>query len=191
MGHCLIVISEDGDADEDSSKQGRKIFENDKDPTISLVHHEQDIEYDFDVSTAEGFTTPSVPVTTASASISTVSPQEFLHVKTSMVLENLSIWDEREEVVAKVNQDHDIDWSGPALLRYHIVQNSSFSKAEILDLYLKEYGDQNHAFVPKDSKIEKEVMKRPRFNLQHESTQKNEKIESKQVGLVQLRDVVV
>ncbi|GKC93950.1 hypothetical protein Tco_1159392, partial [Tanacetum coccineum] len=62
-----IVISEDEDAEEDSSKQGRKISEIDKDPTISLVQPEQDMEYDFDVSTAEGFTTASVPVTTASA----------------------------------------------------------------------------------------------------------------------------
>ncbi|GKB87764.1 hypothetical protein Tco_0960036 [Tanacetum coccineum] len=62
-----IVISEDKDAEEDSSKQGRKISEIDKDPTISLVQPEQDMEYDFDVSTAEGFTTASVPVTTASA----------------------------------------------------------------------------------------------------------------------------
>ncbi|GKB00529.1 hypothetical protein Tco_0828522 [Tanacetum coccineum] len=69
-----IVISEDEDAEEDSSKQGRKISEIDKDPTILLVHPEQDIEYDFDVSTAKGFTTASVPITTASASISTVSP---------------------------------------------------------------------------------------------------------------------
>ncbi|GJY20441.1 hypothetical protein Tco_0393007, partial [Tanacetum coccineum] len=62
-----IVISDDEDAEEDSSKQGRKIFEIDKDPTISLVQPEQDTKYDFDVSTAEGFTTASVPVTTASA----------------------------------------------------------------------------------------------------------------------------
>ncbi|GJX78356.1 hypothetical protein Tco_0325167 [Tanacetum coccineum] len=44
-----IVISEDEDAEEDSSKQGRKISEIDKDPTISLVQPEQDMEYDFDV----------------------------------------------------------------------------------------------------------------------------------------------
>ncbi|GKC57798.1 hypothetical protein Tco_1085396, partial [Tanacetum coccineum] len=61
----------DVDAEEDSSKQGRKISEIDKDPTISLVQPEQDMEYDFDVSTAEGFTTS---ITTASASISTISP---------------------------------------------------------------------------------------------------------------------
>ncbi|GKA18952.1 hypothetical protein Tco_0698867 [Tanacetum coccineum] len=62
-----IVISEDEDAAEDSSKQGRKISDIDTDPTISLVQPQQDMEYDFDVSTAEGFTT-------ASASISIVSP---------------------------------------------------------------------------------------------------------------------
>ncbi|GJY44874.1 hypothetical protein Tco_0433087 [Tanacetum coccineum] len=67
------VISEDKDAEEDSSKQGRKISKIDKDPTISLVQLEQDMEYDFDVSTAERFTIASVPVTTASAFISTAS----------------------------------------------------------------------------------------------------------------------
>ncbi|GJS47205.1 hypothetical protein Tco_0597326 [Tanacetum coccineum] len=52
--------------------------------------------------------------------------------------------------------------------------------------------DQNNAFVPKDSEIEKEVMKRPGFDLQQESTQKNEKIKSKQVEeeIVQQEDVV-
>ncbi|GJT26949.1 hypothetical protein Tco_0907224 [Tanacetum coccineum] len=49
------------------TKKGRKISDIDKDPTISLVQPEQDMEYDFDVSTAEGFTTASVPVTTTSA----------------------------------------------------------------------------------------------------------------------------
>ncbi|GKA20744.1 hypothetical protein Tco_0700733, partial [Tanacetum coccineum] len=62
-----IVISEDEDAEEDSSKQGRKISDIDKDPTISLVQPKQDMKYDFYVSTAEGFTTASVPITTASA----------------------------------------------------------------------------------------------------------------------------
>ncbi|GJS56035.1 hypothetical protein Tco_0629397 [Tanacetum coccineum] len=63
----MIVISEDEDAEEDSFKQGKEISDIDKDPTISLVQPEQDMEYDFDVSIAEGFTTASVPVTTASA----------------------------------------------------------------------------------------------------------------------------
>ncbi|GKD28563.1 hypothetical protein Tco_1239341 [Tanacetum coccineum] len=163
------------------------------------------MEYDFDVSTAEGFTTSSAPittakleisttnilvstagaaVTTASASISTVSPlrvstaedisgaETLVYIRmsaskdkgktimtklkpeqTTMKLQQRQEragfkLDEREEVVAKVNQAHDIDWSDPAVLRYQAVQNRSFSIAE----------------------IEKEVMKRSRFDLQQESS---------------------
>ncbi|GKE09590.1 hypothetical protein Tco_1413141, partial [Tanacetum coccineum] len=68
-----IVISEDEDAVEDSFKQGRKISDIDTDPTISLVQPQQDMEYDFDVSTAEGFSTASIPVTTAGLEISTAN----------------------------------------------------------------------------------------------------------------------
>ncbi|GJS88646.1 hypothetical protein Tco_0771282 [Tanacetum coccineum] len=60
-----IVISEDEDVTEDSSKQGRKISNIDTGPTISLVQpHTANIA----VSTADA------AVTTTSASISTVSP---------------------------------------------------------------------------------------------------------------------
>ncbi|GJR86279.1 hypothetical protein Tco_0210290 [Tanacetum coccineum] len=97
--------------------------------------------------------------------------------------------DEREKV---------INWNDPDVLRYHAVQNRPFSKAEVrknMCTYLKNQGgykmshfkgmsyedirpifervwDQNQAFVPKDSKIEKEVMKRPGFDLQQESSKK-------------------
>ncbi|GJR76218.1 hypothetical protein Tco_0088583 [Tanacetum coccineum] len=83
-----IVISDDEDAAEDSSKQGRKIFDIDTDPTISLVQPQQDMEYDFDANVSIPVTTAELEistaniavsiadaaVTTASASISTVSP---------------------------------------------------------------------------------------------------------------------
>ncbi|GKD83272.1 hypothetical protein Tco_1350111 [Tanacetum coccineum] len=76
-----IVISKDKDAAEDSSKQGRKISDIDTDPTISLVQPQQDMEYDFDVTasilvTTAGMeiSTDDATVTTASASISIVSP---------------------------------------------------------------------------------------------------------------------
>ncbi|GJV60828.1 hypothetical protein Tco_1466928 [Tanacetum coccineum] len=83
-----IVISEDEDAAKDSSKQGRKIFDIDTDPTISLVQPQQDMEYDFDATASIPVTTAGLEisianiavstadaaVTTASASISTVSP---------------------------------------------------------------------------------------------------------------------
>ncbi|GJV01650.1 hypothetical protein Tco_1335219 [Tanacetum coccineum] len=97
--------------------------------------------------------------------------------------------DEREKV---------INWNDLGVLRYHAVQNRPFSKAEVrknMCTYLKNQGgykmshfkgmsyedirpifervwDQNQAFVPKDSEIEKEVMKRPGFDLQQESSKK-------------------
>ncbi|GJU17942.1 hypothetical protein Tco_1145908 [Tanacetum coccineum] len=70
--------------------------------------------------------------------------------------------DEREEVAAKVDQAHDNDWSDPAVLRYHTLQNRSFFVAE------------NQAFIPKDFEIEKEVMKRSGFDLQQEFVKKDE-----------------
>ncbi|GJY53366.1 hypothetical protein Tco_0445030, partial [Tanacetum coccineum] len=50
--------------------------------------------------------------------------------------------DERKKVVAK-SQAHDIDWSDPAVLRYHAVQNRPFSVAEVrknMCIYLKNQG---------------------------------------------------
>ncbi|GJR63300.1 putative reverse transcriptase domain-containing protein [Tanacetum coccineum] len=196
-----IVISEDEDAGEDSSKQGRKIFEIDKDPTISLVQPEQDMEYDFDVSTAEGFTTVSVPVTTASATpeVSTAAAN-LVYIRRSVekrkdkgkaiMKEDESLQEEfdrarqEQEVVAEVDQAHDIDWSDLVVLKYHALQNRSFSVAEVkknMFMYLKiqggykqshfkgisyedirpifeRVGDQNNAFVPNDSEIKKEKL---------------------------------
>ncbi|GKB76833.1 hypothetical protein Tco_0943728, partial [Tanacetum coccineum] len=68
-----IVVLEDEDTKDDSSKKGRKIDKIDQDPDITLVQHEHDMEYDFDVSTCERFTTASVPVTTAEPDISTAN----------------------------------------------------------------------------------------------------------------------
>ncbi|GJW05868.1 hypothetical protein Tco_1568291 [Tanacetum coccineum] len=39
--------------------------------------------------------------------------------------------DEIEEVASKSRQAHDIDWSDPAVIRYHTLQNRSFSVAEV------------------------------------------------------------
>ncbi|GJW86867.1 hypothetical protein Tco_0162207 [Tanacetum coccineum] len=91
-----------------------------------------------------------------------------------------------------------INWNDPDVLRYHAVQNRPFSKAELrknMCTYLKNQGgykmshfkrmiyedirpifervwDQNQAFVPKDSEFEKEVINRPGFDLQQESSKK-------------------
>ncbi|GJR29380.1 hypothetical protein Tco_1105612 [Tanacetum coccineum] len=90
--------------------------------------------------------------------------------------------DEREEVAAK--EAHDIDWSDPSMLRYHALQNRSFSVAEVkknMCMYLKNQGgykmghfkgmsyeeirhifervwDQVQSFVPMDSEKEKELV---------------------------------
>ncbi|GKB24076.1 hypothetical protein Tco_0863477 [Tanacetum coccineum] len=119
--------------------------------------------------------------------------------------------DEREEVAAKVDQAHDINWSDPAVLRYHTLQNRPFSVAEVrknMCLYIKNQGgykmshfkgmiyedirpifervwDQNQAFIPMGSEIEKEVMKRSGFDLQQESLKPVEE------EIVQQDDVIV
>ncbi|GJR70865.1 hypothetical protein Tco_0016930 [Tanacetum coccineum] len=86
-----VVLSEDEDAAEDSSKQGRKIYDIDTDPTISLVQPQQDMNIELmllpilyhsweptaglEISTANiAVSIANAAVTTASASISTVSP---------------------------------------------------------------------------------------------------------------------
>ncbi|GJY47068.1 retrovirus-related pol polyprotein from transposon TNT 1-94 [Tanacetum coccineum] len=38
---------------------------------------------------------------------------------------------QEQKVIAKADQAHDIDWSDPAVLRYHALQNRSFSVAEV------------------------------------------------------------
>ncbi|GJR91908.1 hypothetical protein Tco_0215919 [Tanacetum coccineum] len=154
-----IVISEDENTEEDSSKQGRKISEIDKDPTISLVQLEQDMEYDFDVSTAEGFTTASVPVTTASVTL------EVSTAAANLVYIRRSAEKIKDKGKAIIKED---EYSDPTMLRYHALQNRSFSVAE----------DQNNAFVPKDSEIEKEVMKIHGFNFQQKSSKKRSREDS-------------
>ncbi|GKB89398.1 hypothetical protein Tco_0961670 [Tanacetum coccineum] len=119
--------------------------------------------------------------------------------------------DEREDVASKSSQAHDIDWSDPAMIRYHTLQNRSFSVAEFrknMCMYLKNQGgyklshfkgmkykdirpifervwDQNQAFIPKDFEIEKEVMKRLGFiqkqSIEEEKEKKKDEESSKQV----------
>ncbi|GJS11606.1 hypothetical protein Tco_0368402 [Tanacetum coccineum] len=105
--------------------------------------------------------------------------------------------DEREEVIA---QARNIDWSDPAMLRYHTLHNRPFYVAEVrknMCMYLKNQRgyklshfkgmsyedirpifkrvwDQNQAFVPKGYEIEKEVMKRSGFDLQQEFVKEDE-----------------
>nr|GEW74445.1 hypothetical protein [Tanacetum cinerariifolium] len=97
-----------------------------------------------------------------------------------------------QEAIAEADSAHDIDWNDSAVLRYHALQNRSFSVAEVrknMCMHLKNRGgykqshfkrmsyedirlifervwDQIHAFVLMDSEIKKEVIKKSRFDLQ-------------------------
>ncbi|GKC11431.1 hypothetical protein Tco_1008213 [Tanacetum coccineum] len=106
--------------------------------------------------------------------------QERINFETALELQKQL--DEREEVVAKVDQAHDIDWSDPVVLRYHTLQNRPFFVAEVrknMCLYLK-----NQGFYTYGSEIEKEVMKRSGFDLQQESSKPIEE------EIVQQNDVI-
>ncbi|GJY90556.1 hypothetical protein Tco_0505752 [Tanacetum coccineum] len=78
--------------------------------------------------------------------------------------------DERKEVIAGAAPAHVMDWSDPAM-------HSHFKGMSYEDVRLifERVWDQNHVFVPKDSEIEKEVMKRPGFDLQQKQPAKRTK----------------
>ncbi|GKD09402.1 hypothetical protein Tco_1189087, partial [Tanacetum coccineum] len=132
-----------------------------------------------------------------------IAMQEQEKYDLAQALEYKKELDKRKEDVAETTQAHDIDWSDPAVLRYHAQQNRSFSKAEVkknMCMYLKNQGgykqshfrgmsyedirpifervwDQNQSFVPKDFEIEKEVMRRSGFDLQQKKPVEEEKLQ--------------
>ncbi|GJY89424.1 hypothetical protein Tco_0504620 [Tanacetum coccineum] len=83
--------------------------------------------------------------------------------------------DKRKENVAETTQAHDIDWSDPAG-GYKQSYFRGMSYEDIRPIFERVW-DQNQAFVPKDSEMEKEVMKRPRFNLQQKQSAEEEKLQ--------------
>ncbi|GJW20903.1 hypothetical protein Tco_0031525 [Tanacetum coccineum] len=228
-----IVLSEDEEDVEDSSKQGRKISDIDKDPNISLRKNNllslwKTLEvvkrvlvklvllyeqfYTAKVSTAaenlvyirrsaekkkdkgKGIMTEPEPEKKTKKQLEqerlgheeAVRLQEQLNEEeTQRIARDAEIARQlheeinkagQERVVAKDDQAHVIDWSDPAVLRYHALQNRPYSVAEVrknMCIYLKNQGgfkisfkgmsyeeikpifervwDQNQSFVPMDS----------------------------------------
>ncbi|GJZ44611.1 hypothetical protein Tco_0591866 [Tanacetum coccineum] len=245
-----IVLSEDEDAAEDPSKQGRKIAQIDTDPTISLVQDEGTSWFQEDVETQEKNSadtevlleeetltelieipwesTGTHDVSTAAAALvyirrsaskakdkgkaimqepeppkklkkrvqvqmsvdeelarkvqeeeqaKAMAEQEQERINFEAALELQRQLNEREEVPAEATQSQTIDWSDPAMLRYHALQNRPYSVAEVrknMVMYLKNQAgykqsffkgmkyeeirpifekvwDQTHTFVPMDS----------------------------------------
>ncbi|GJU53870.1 ribonuclease H-like domain-containing protein [Tanacetum coccineum] len=255
-----IVLSEDEEDVEDSSKQGRKISAIDKDPTISLVQPEQEMEHDVGIAEettwfqedaeiqeknnadteillqeeeptelvedqGSGEKVTTAEVSTAAENLvyirrsvekkkdkgkeimtqpkpekktkkqleqerlgheETVRLQEQLNEEeTQRIARDAEIARQlheeinkvrQERVVAKYDQAHVIDWSDPAVLRYHAQLNRPYSVAEVrknMVMYLKNQGgykmnyfkgmkyedirpifekvwDQNQSFIPMD-----------------------------------------
>ncbi|GJV78392.1 hypothetical protein Tco_1509976 [Tanacetum coccineum] len=118
-----VIISDTEEDLEDPSKQGRRIAEIDQNPSISLVQDEGTswIQEDAEI---QGKT---------SADTEILLDQE----EPTELVEDLG------SVIAEADQAHDIDWSDPAVLRYHALQNRSFSVAEVrknMCMYLKNQG---------------------------------------------------
>nr|GEY37819.1 putative ribonuclease H-like domain-containing protein [Tanacetum cinerariifolium] len=78
--------------------------------------------------------------------------------------------DKRERDVDKCDQAQKIDWNDPK--GGYKQSYLKGMKCEDIRPIVKRVKDQVHTFVPKDSKIKKEVMKRSRFHLQKESSKK-------------------
>ncbi|GJU49785.1 hypothetical protein Tco_1219340 [Tanacetum coccineum] len=160
---------------EDSPKQGRMIEEIDKDETVNLVkskelgkshdttEHRMESEHDDDDRTlAETLLDIKRSATKGKAIMQESEPPKKIKKKEMIqIIEAQWIADEEripQEAKQTDERENAINWNDPDVLRYHAVQNRPFSKAK--------------AFIPKDSEIEKEVMKRPRFDLQQESSKK-------------------
>ncbi|GJZ16509.1 uncharacterized mitochondrial protein-like protein [Tanacetum coccineum] len=154
-----IVISEDKDAEEDSSKQGRKISKIDKDPTISLVQPEQDMEYDFDVSTAKRFTTSSVPpliplravssLVIDSGFISTASATPEVSIAAANLVYIRRSAEKRKDKGKDIMKE---DESGG----YKQSHFKGMNYEDIRPIFERVW-NQNNAFIPKDSDIGKQV----------------------------------
>ncbi|GJZ23140.1 putative ribonuclease H-like domain-containing protein [Tanacetum coccineum] len=192
----ISLVQDEGTSwiQEDAETQGRTSVD-----TEILLEQEEPTELVKDPGSGEKvekeISTAKVLVSIASAilEVSTAIPKRQVHIRRSaekrkdkgktIMKDDESELDKRKECVAETTQAQVIDWSKPAVLRYHAQQNISFSKAEVrknMCMYLKNQGgykqshfkgmsyedirhifervwDQNQSFVPKDSEIEKEV----------------------------------
>ncbi|GKB72031.1 hypothetical protein Tco_0933443 [Tanacetum coccineum] len=211
---------------EDPSKQGRMIEEIVQDENVNLVKSskqgeahettEHGMESDVDLSTASPQNNDDEITLAETLKIKKrvqvqISVDEELAKK--VFEEEQARFNAEQEARFKAEQEQE---------RYHTLQNRSFTVAEVrknMCMYLKNQGgyklshfkgmkyeeirpifervwDQNQAYVPKDSEIEKEVMKRLGFmqkqSTEEEKEKKKDEQSSKQVEeeIVQKEDVI-
>ncbi|GJZ40221.1 hypothetical protein Tco_0586784 [Tanacetum coccineum] len=114
-----LVLSEEEDSDteilaqEDPSKQGRKIAQIDDDEGITLVQmgaqtqgrHDHEMEADFEFTTAEDVSTANVPVNTAGAEITQIkADEELAHKLQAQERERYSEADKAKLLVELINE---------------------------------------------------------------------------------------
>ncbi|GJW95412.1 hypothetical protein Tco_0175084, partial [Tanacetum coccineum] len=191
-----FIVSDDEEDLEDSSKQGRKNAEIDQNPSISLIllDQEEPIELVEDLGSGKKgekrdyIVIPEVS-TAAENLVYIRTSAEKRKVKGKSIMKEDEYIDEEErqriardveiakqlqeefvrarqeqKVVAEADQAHDIDWSDP-VEGYKLSHFKGMSYEDIRPVFERVW-DQNQSFVPKDSEIEKEVMKRPGFDFQ-------------------------
>ncbi|GJZ74953.1 hypothetical protein Tco_0639418 [Tanacetum coccineum] len=206
-----IVISDEEEDVKDPSKQWRMIEDIGEDTDITLVNptkvsSQSDQSEDYlkvlsaakvladaarkrrEVANIAPYTRRKRAISTASGDISTVEePVNTVGTGASKPVSTADKVQERiKDKVSKGNSKTGIRKSDPAVLRYHALQNRSFSVAEVrknMCVYLKNQGgykqshfkgmsyeeirpifervwDQNQSFVPMDSKKERESRKK-------------------------------
>ncbi|GJT82819.1 putative ribonuclease H-like domain-containing protein [Tanacetum coccineum] len=191
----MTWFQEDAQVQEKQSDDTKVLIE-EEEPSELVEDQGSGEKREKEVTTADiALNTASATISTASETpmVSTATKrivysrrsEEKRKAKEERIHQDVKQKDEREKV---------INWNDPDVLRSHAVQNRSFSVAEVrknMCTYLKNQGsykmkdfkgmiyeeirpifekvwDFNHAFVPKDSDIEKEVMKRSGFDIQQE-----------------------
>ncbi|GJV02318.1 hypothetical protein Tco_1335887 [Tanacetum coccineum] len=130
-----IVVSDDVEGLEDPSKQGRKITKIDQDPSISLVHNEGTSWIQEDIEIQEKVSDDTKVVLEEEEPTELVKDQgsgEKGEKEVSTVgAKHSTVISEKQEVVTEADPTHVIDWSDPAVLRYHAQLNRPYSVAEV------------------------------------------------------------
>ncbi|GJX42449.1 hypothetical protein Tco_0257439 [Tanacetum coccineum] len=208
----IVNSSKDEEASldiEDPSKQGRMIEEIDQDENVNLVKSskqgeahetaEHRMESDVDFSTANEELAKKLFEEEQSrfnaeqeARFKAEQEQERIDFETALELQKQL--DEREEVASKSRQAHDIDWSDLVVIRYHTLQNRSFSVAEVrknMCMYLKNQGGYKLSHF-KGMKYEEIRPIFERQSTEEEKEKKKDEESSKQVEeeTVQKEDVI-
>ncbi|GJR37100.1 hypothetical protein Tco_1212784 [Tanacetum coccineum] len=116
----------------DPSKQGRMIEEIDQDENVNLVKSSKQGEaHETAEHRIEKKDKGKAIMQESKELAKSIARQEQEKYDFEKALELQKQLEEREEVVATSTQAHDIDWSDPAVIRYHALQNKSFSVAEV------------------------------------------------------------